>query len=183
MQTIHQRVCYAKSSWCQAVFFVILESWKMNCFRIRLCKAKRSKCGNCERVRTTLLHLVTNCIPLSSFFAGKFAHIEFAGLKIREHTTKTSLSKYQPLDFRSVGSGSADQSPYTLLHFVYNVETHDHGIDVYLVGLLHHRRKNYLYLYTMTNYHETSSNHIIECMHRLFSWEGGERPIPNCLLI
>lgn len=78
----------------------------------------------------------------------------------------------------------AYQSTYGLPWF--STEAKDQigdGISVQLVGLLGHEQVNKSRLFTMTDEHQTSTNHIIEYLHRAISELIDERPSPKVLYI
>lgn len=94
-------------------------------------------------------------------------------------------STVQPLEFLPIVIGSADQSAYTLLYFIYKVkETWSHGIKVHPTPQVHRRRETDLPLYTITDNHATRLSRIIEYVQGgLFNYKGRELPPPNLYFV
>lgn len=98
----------------------------------------------------------------------KNAHIDFVGR--RENRKKTKLSKDQHEEYISLVIHGSDQTKFSLPKFV--TQTNDkccHGLRIHLIGVLEHAHVRHLRLFTMTEYHENGSSHIVEAIHKVLN--------------
>lgn len=91
----------------------------------------------------------------------------FVAVERQEYKLKAELGSLRPSEYLSICVDGADQSAFSLPHFVQSVkDDRGHGLKVSLVGILQHGQPNKLNLFTMTENHEKGSNHIVEAIHR-----------------
>lgn len=97
----------------------------------------------------------------------------------REYYKKRDNAVIHPEDCCSIIVPGADQSAFGLPHFVTKRKVENgHALKVKLIGVLEHRRHNQLYLFTMTEQHETGANHIIEAIHQFIHHKSKASTLP-----
>lgn len=160
-------------------------TWKMYCSDIKVRRAIRfTKCATCERIRTALLDATSRNLSTDDLLLEQSKHLEFIYNERLEYKSKVELAKLKPLEYLSIVVDGADQSAYSLPHFIFDVkDQRGLGIKVHLIGLLHHAQQSILQLYTMTDEHKKGSNHIIEVIHRFVNEKAKAGPLPKKLFI
>lgn len=159
--------------------------WKANCSHIKVRKASRfTKCGTCERLRSALQQAVSRRLSTHDLLVEKAEHLSFVNRERREYKRKSELAALYPTEYLSVVIDGADQSAFALPHFVHKVkDSRGHGIRVHLIGLLQHEKENRLHLFTMTDEHETGSNHMIEACHRFINDKARDGKLPSTFFV
>ncbi len=167
---------------CQSYF---LSSWKKCKFKVKVRQDTRfTKCSTCERLRSALSTAIRKSLPTDEIRKEKTGHNEFIAMERREYLRKAELAMLRPSKYLSVVIDGADQSAYSLPHFVTKVkDVRGQGLKVHLIGVLQHLSMNRLRLFTMTEDHQTGANHIVECVHRFVNDVAREGPLPRTLFL
>ena len=162
-----------------------LMCWKNNRDHIKVRRESRfTKCGTCERLRSALADAIRKGIPTDDLKKEKLAHNQFIAMERREYLRKAEMAMLQPSKYISIVVDGADQSAFSLPHFVTKTkETRGEGLKVHLIGLLQHLSVNKLSLFTMTDDHDTGANHIIECIHRFINDTARDGTLPRQLFV
>lgn len=160
-------------------------SWKKHRFNVKVRQETRfTKCGTCERLRAALAEAIRRGLPTDDIKKEKTAHNDFVALERREYMRKAELAMLRPSQYLSFVIDGADQSAYTLPHFVTKTkDSRGNGLKVHLIGVLQHLSINKLSLYTMTENHKTGANHIVECVHRFINDAAREGEIPRTVFL
>ena len=83
-----------------------------------------------------------------------------------EYQKKRDRTRLDPSTYFYVIVDGADQSAYGLTHLTTKTKgTKGEIMKVHLIGALGHNVENILHLFTMTQEHETGSNHIVETLN------------------
>ncbi len=145
--------------------------WKHNCKHIKVRKASRfTICDECEEIRAGLRNAVINGKSTVALLARADAHRKFIGDERLEYQKKKDRAKLDPSEYCSIIVDGADQQAFGIPHFITKTKNQKgFSLKVNLIGLLEHGISNNLYLYTMTEDHETGANHIIETIHRFIN--------------
>lgn len=159
--------------------------WKAHRPYIKVRKATRfTKCSLCERLRDELADSLKRGLDTTSVMEQKRAHNSFVQRERQEYTRKKELAILRPADFLSVVIDGADQKAYSLPHFITSVkDQRGHGLKIHLIGVLQHLSPNQLRLFTMSDEHETGSNHVVEVLHRLINELASMGKMPKTLFI
>lgn len=160
-----------------------VHTWKKFRNYIKVRKYSRfTKCSTCERLRAALGDAFCNRQETRILKDQKRLHHEFIRRERLEYQSKRERAILYPADYLSLVIDGADQSAFTLPHFaVKTKEQRGVGIKIHLIGVLQHRSLNRLSLYTMTDEHQTGSNHVVEAMHRCINDLSKEGPLPKNL--
>ena len=119
-------------------------------------------CDECEQLRRALHAAVLKSQPTEGILEKKARHIKFVNQERLAYACKRDRARMDPTRYLSVIIDGADQSAFGLPHFVTTVKSvRGHALKVKLIGVLHHAVPNSLHLLTMTEDHETGSNHIV----------------------
>ena len=159
--------------------------WKRYCSDIKVRKATRfTKCSTCERIRKALLDATARNLPTDDLLKEQADHHDFIYQERLQYKSNVELAKLKPLEYLSIVVDGADQSAYTLPHFIFDIKgVNGVGIKVHLIGLLEHAFRSGLQLYTMTDEHQKGSNHIIEVIHRFIDRKAAKGPLPKKLFV
>lgn len=159
--------------------------WRQKCSHIQVRKTSRfTKCTTCEHLRSAMVNAVRAGQPTDELLIQKRVHNEFVTRERREYCRKKEQAILRPKDFLSIIIDGADQTAFSIPHFTTSTkDQRGHGLKVHLIGLLKHGATNQLHLYTMTENHETGSNHIVEVVHRFLNKQGQEGPLPRKLFV
>lgn len=163
-------------------FYYIWKKYKSN-VKVRR-DTRFTKCSTCERLRDALEEAIRLGQPTDELKKQKKEHNEFVALERREYKRKCELAILRPSEYLSFIIDGADQSAFTLPHFVTKIkDSRGHGLKVHLIGVLQHCSINKLTLFTMTDDHQSGANHIIECIHRFINDRARDQPLPRRLFI
>ena len=158
-------------------------TWQAICPTIKIMKSSRfTICTTCDQIRTRIRSKIMNGESTKALKAQRKAHLDFVFAERLEYTKKRDRARIHSEECCSVIIDGADESAFGLPHFTTNTKSQrGHGMKVKVVGLLEHLIQNRLSLFTMTEEHETGSNHIIESLHRFLvrkRSEGAQPPKP-----
>ena len=159
--------------------------WRTFCDYIKVRRRHGfTMCDRCDELRKALHHAVIHSIPTNKIMEEKAAHIAFVNCERTAYALKRDRARLDPSSFLSVIIDGADQSAFGLPHFVTSVKSvRGHSIKVKLIGVIHHSIPNKIQLFTMTEDHETGSNHIVETLHRFVNMQHSKGPLPRTLYI
>lgn len=159
--------------------------WLLHCRHIKIMKSTRfTICDICDSLRTQLRNQVINGQSTEETKLKKKLHIDFVKAERMEYQKKKDRARLNSSEYLSVIVDGADQSSFGLPHFTTTPKSQrGHSLKVKLVGLLEHRLQVRLFLYTMTQDHETGANHVIEALHRFLLTKRMEGPLPRKLFI
>ncbi len=162
-----------------------LSTWKKNRFKVKVRQDTRfTKCTTCERLRSAKADAIRRGLPTDHIKKEQSEHNDFIAMERREYVRKAELAMLRPSKFLSIVVDGADQSAYSLPHFVTKVKDgRGQGLKVHLIGVLQHLSLNHLRLYTMTDDHQTGANHIVECVHRFINDAARDGPLPKTLFV
>ncbi len=136
--------------------------------------------NECEQLRRALNDAVVKSLPTSQIMAQKSKHNEYVRAERLSYALRRDRARLNPSEKLSIIVDGADQSAFGLPHFVSSVKSvRGHSLKVKLVGLLHHQTPNNLHLFTMTEEHETGSNHIVETIHRFINTQQALASLPR----
>lgn len=157
-----------------------LKIWKETCGNIKVRKTSRfAKCEICERLRAELAEAICKFKQTSDIMKQKEAHNRFIHTERMAYKLKRDKAILNPSEQWSVIIDGADQSAFGLPHFVEKTKAQrGHSLKVKLVGVLEHASENVLRLLTMTEEHESGSNHIVESLHRFLEDRSKISPVP-----
>lgn len=114
-------VIYPCSSCPTAAYFYCV--WKAECSEIKVRKVSRfRKCGTCESLRSEILKATSRNLDTADLLAKKASHLRFVETERREYKVKVELSKLKPREYISIVIDGADQSAYSLPHFIGSVK-------------------------------------------------------------
>ncbi len=162
-----------------------LTVWKSNCRHIKVRRSSRfTVCDTCEQLRATLRETVLKGGDTSALKARTREHLKMVSDERMEYQMKRDRTRLEPSSYCSVIVDGADQSSYGLPHFTTKTKsTKGESLKVHLIGALEHNVENILHLFTMTQEHQTGSNHIVETVHRFINDRRKRGPLPPNLFI
>lgn len=154
--------------------------WRENCPHIKIVKASRfTMCDTCDQIKTSLRQCILEGHSTDELKAQRAEHVAFVSRERMAYQKKKDRARLRGSEFCSIIVDGADQSAFGLPHFTTTPKSQrGHALKVKLVGLLEHKLENQLYLYTMTQEHETGANHIVEVLHRFINAKASEGPLP-----
>lgn len=159
--------------------------WKEHCGQVKIRKFSRfSKCAECDMLESAIREAIKNRESTDDLKRRKVLHSSRIKLERVAYSRKRDEAKLRPHQCVSVIIDGADQSAFGLPHF--STTTKDvtgHALKVRLIGLLEHSTPNRLHLYTLTEEHETGSNHIVESLHRFINDRNVRSPLPPLLYV
>lgn len=89
-------------------------------------------------------------------------------------------AKLNPSEYMPIAIDSADQLAFGLSYFVtITKDTKGHALKVKLIDLLEPCVERRVSLYTMTEGHETGSNHIVEGISRYLNKKNDQYSLPK----
>lgn len=159
-------------------------TWKRNCPQIKVRKTSRfAICDTCEELDSAIKSAVLNGRSTKELKVRKKGHLKMVADERMEYQKKRDRSRLNSSNYCSLIVDGADQSAFGLPHFTTKVKsTKGHSLKVKLIGALEHTVKNQLHLFTMTQDHETGSNHIVETIHRFLNERQKQGPLPPTFL-
>ena len=162
-----------------------LHIWQKERSKVKIRQNTRfTKCNTCERLRSAKAEAIRKGLPTDHIKREQAVHNEFIAKERREYLRKAELAMLHPSRYLSVVIDGADQSAYSIPHFITKLKTSKgEGLKVHLIGALQHLPLNRLRLFTMTDDHETGSNHIVECLHRFINDVGRGGCLPRTLFV
>lgn len=90
----------------------------------------------------------------------------------------------RPSEFCFITKDCANQFAYFTPQFTFRTKVEeDWSLKAELVGLLVHERLNHLYLYTLTDEHETGANRIAETLYWVFNNQAIKCSLPKTLFL
>lgn len=159
--------------------------WVETCPHVKVRKSTRfTICEVCDSLRVQLRKKVEEGHSTEDVKKRRAAHLEFVGNERMAYQRKKDRARLHGIDFCSIIIDGADQSAFGLPHFTTTPKSQrGHAMKVKLVGILEHRLVNQLSLLTMTQEHQTGSNHVIEALHRFLMRKRKEGPLPSKLFV
>jgi len=163
-----------------------LTVWKTACGQIKVRKSSRfTVCDTCEQIRAAMKDAVLKGGDTRELKARKREHLKMVSDERMEYQKKRDRTRLEPSVYCSVIVDGADQSAYGLPHFTTKTKdtSKGRGLKVHLIGALEHNVDNILHLFTMTEEHETGSNHIVETVHRFLNDRRDRGKLPPNLFV
>lgn len=162
-----------------------LRTWKSDCRNIKVRRTSRfTICDQCEQLRSALHKAILQSTSTAEIRRQKTEHNTYVATERMAYQMKRDRARLQPSDYCSIIIDGADQSAFGIPHFATTTKTQrGHALKVKLVGLLEHNVENSLFLFTMTEEHETGANHIIEAIHRYLNTRFTQSPLPRTLFV
>ena len=162
-----------------------LRIWKFHCSDIKVRKSSRfAKCETCEQLRSEIAECISKFKPTTDIILQKKSHNSFVSRERLYYKMKRDKASLHPAEQWSIIMDGADQSAFGIPHFVEKTKgQRGHALKVKLVGILEHARENVLRLLTVTEEHETGSNHIVEALHRFIQDRSSSSSVPPRLYI
>lgn len=159
--------------------------WLDKCPNVKVTKSTRfSICEVCDSIRSQLRDKVVNGESTAEVKERRSTHLSFVAKERMAYQRKKDRARLHGTEYCSVIIDGADQSAFGLPHFTTHPKSQrGHAMKVKLVGLLEHRLINRLTLLTMTQEHQTGSNHVIEALHRFLTRKRKEGPLPPKLFV
>ena len=160
-------------------YFLLI--WKQNCSYIKVRKVSRfTICDTCEEIRAAMREALLKGRDMDQLVSRRAAHLKIICDERMEYQKKRDRARLNPSEFCSIIVDGADQSAYGLPHFITKTKDQKgHALQLKLIGLLEHAVHNILHMYTMTEDHDTGSNHIVECIHRFLNHRRSMGPLPR----
>lgn len=162
-----------------------LRTWKEHCRNIKVRRSTRfTICDECERLREALRKAISDNMSTADIRRQKRTHIDYITEERLCYQMKRDRSRLQNSEYCSIIVDGADQSAFGLPHFTTTTKSQrGHALKVKLVGLLEHNIENRLFLFTMTEEHQTGANHIVESVHRFLNIRSARGPLPRTLFV
>lgn len=137
-------------------------------------------CDTCDQIRTALKKRILSGQSTEDLKRDRKIHTDFISRERMAYQKKKDRARLNESDYCSIIVDGADQSAFGLPHFTTSHKSQrGHALKVKLVGLLEHRLANKLYLYTMTQEHQTGANHVVEVLHRFINQKHTTGPLPS----
>lgn len=117
----------------------------------------------CDQIGSALLDAVNEGKPTGNRIAQRDSHNNYFERERRGYRRNVELAKAKPSKYISPVVDGANQSKFTLPHFVTStIDKRGHGLSIYLVGSVMHAPISVVRLLTMTANHATCATHVIE---------------------
>ena len=160
-------------------------TWQLFCPHVRVSKTHRfSICDVCDSIRTQLRNRILYGESTAEIRSRRSAHLSFVTRERTTYQKKKDRGRLVSSEYCSLIIDGADQTAFGLPHFTTATKAQrGHAMKVKLVGLLEHRLQTRLTLMTMTQEHQTGSNHVIEVLHRFLDRKRKEGPLPKNLFV
>lgn len=155
--------------------------WVEHCRHIKVVKSSRfAKCDVCESLRMKLRARIISGESTTHIQTQRRVHLSFVSAERLEYQKKKDRARLHSNEYCSIIVDGADESAFGLPHFTTKSKSQrGHAMKVKVVGLLEHQIENRLFLYTMTQEHQTGANHVVEVIHRFLAQKRQEGPLPK----
>lgn len=155
--------------------------WRTNCPRVKVMKSSRfTTCDTCDNIRAALRNQILSGNSTADLKQQRAEHLNFISRERMGYQQKKDRARLQGSEYCSVIVDGSDMSAFGLPHFITTPKSQrGHALKVKLIGLLEHKLENFLFLYTMTQEHETGANHIVEVLHRFINAKRADGPLPR----
>ena len=159
--------------------------WRTECPHVKVMRSHRfTICDTCDQLKAAFKERILSGHSTADLKQQRSEHTAFITKERIAYQLKKDRARLHPSECCSIIIDGADESAFGLPHFTTTPKSQrGHALKVKLVGLLHHKIDNKLYLYTMTQEHQTGANHIIETLHRFLNSKRAEGPLPPKLYI
>lgn len=145
--------------------------WRMHCPKLKVIKSSRfTTCDTCDQIRAGLRKKIICGHNTEDLKLQRIQHLTFVSNERMAYQQQKDRARLHGTKYCSIIVDGADQSAFGLPNFTTTPKSQKgHSLKVKLIGLLEHKPECQLFLYTMTQEHETGASHIVEVIHRFIN--------------
>lgn len=157
----------------------------MHCSHIKVRNLRRfTKCPTCDGLTAAIKTDLSNASYKIRPRLRRTNHLEFVCKKRLEYYKQRVRASLFSEQHCSIIVDGTDRSAFGLPRFKTSTKSQrEKAMNVKLIGILKPKNNNNLYLFTMTEEHETAVSHNDDAAHRFLNHRASSSPLPPRLYI